>query len=145
MGRRTLLAYLTFFSAAILLCNAAAVVSVATGHRETIEEAAFHARDLVARRSDGIATFLSVFPDNTGDGLDNLPIGGMEYVAPAPHGDLYILAMPVSKVSFPLFLCMLSSLQISMDALLRSTRGLIISGRVRIMTLVLAASFEAKA
>lgn len=76
-------------------------------HRETLEEAAYHARDLVVRRSDGLATFMSVFPEGYGDGLDGLPIGGMEYVAPTDDGDLYILAMPLSKVrilflSFPL-------------------------------------------
>jgi len=71
-------------------------------HRETVEEAAYHARDLIIRRSDGLATFMSVFPEGYGDGLDGIPIGGMEYVAPAEDGDLYILAMPLSKVrKFP--------------------------------------------
>lgn len=72
--------------------------STSTSHRETVQEAAFHARDLINRRSDGLATFISTFPEGYGDGLDGLPIGGMEYVAPASHGDLYILAMPLSKV-----------------------------------------------
>jgi hypothetical protein len=42
----------------------------------------------VIRRSDGLATFMSVFPEGYGDGLDGLPIGGMEYVAPTDNGDL---------------------------------------------------------
>lgn len=75
-----------------------AIVPPTSQHRETIQEAAYHARDLVIRRSDGLATFMSVFPEGYGDGLDGMPIGGMEYVAPADNGDLYILAMPLSKV-----------------------------------------------
>lgn len=69
-------------------------------HRETVQEAAYHARDLITSRSDGLATFMSVFPEGYGDGLDGIPIGGMEYVAPADDGDLYILAMPLSKVRY---------------------------------------------
>ena len=30
--------------------------------------------------------------------LAGLPIGGLEYFAPSEDGDLYILAMPISKV-----------------------------------------------
>lgn len=72
--------------------------SLPSNHRETVQEAAYHARDLVINRSDGLATFMSVFPQGYGDGLDGMPIGGMEYVAPTTDGDLYILAMPLSKV-----------------------------------------------
>lgn len=57
-----------------------------------------HARDLISHRSDGIGTFMSVFPANYSDPtLQGLPIGGLEYFAPAENGDLYILAMPISK------------------------------------------------
>jgi hypothetical protein len=94
-------------------CSIVLAISVLTAcaatfisHRETVQEAAYHARDLINRRSDGLATFMSVFPQGYGDGLDGLPIGGMEYVAPASDGDLYILAMPLSKVS----LCLLGVL-----------------------------------
>jgi hypothetical protein len=45
-----------------------------------------------------MSTFASDYPDA---GLQNLPIGGMEYFAPADNGDLYILAMPISKVNIP--------------------------------------------
>lgn len=69
-----------------------------SAHRETIEEAALHARDLIAHRSDGIATFMSTFPSNYSDSsLASLPIGGLEYFAASDTGDMYILAMPVSK------------------------------------------------
>lgn len=89
--------------AAAFSCTAVSAVVInplqrPSSHRETVAEAAYHARDLVIRRSDGLATFMSVFPEGYGDGLDGLPIGGMEYVAPASDGDLYILAMPLSKV-----------------------------------------------
>jgi hypothetical protein len=41
---------------------------------------------------------MSVFPSNYSDApLQGLPIGGLEYFAPGPEGDLYILAMPISK------------------------------------------------
>ena len=65
---------------------------------DTAMRSAYHARDLVTHRSDGIGTLMSVFPSNYSDApLQGLPIGGLEYFAPGPEGDLYILAMPISK------------------------------------------------
>ena len=100
-----------------LLGYAAAATAIERGHhRETMEEAgkhafprarmslanglntAMHARDLIAHRSDGIATFMSTFASNYSDpSLANLPIGGLEYFAASDTGDMYILALPISK------------------------------------------------
>lgn len=42
---------------------------------------------------------MSLFPsDYYDEELQGLPIGGMEYFATTPDGDLIILAMPISKV-----------------------------------------------
>lgn len=94
---------LALLSASVAVTAVCAVVPPTQNdawHRETVQEAAYHARDLITSRSDGLATFMSVFPEGYGDGLDGIPIGGMEYVAPADDGDLYILAMPLSKVRY---------------------------------------------
>lgn len=88
-------------STALLSLAAQAAIAASTsiaGHRETVQEAAMHARDLIAHRSDGIATFMSTFAANYSDsGLASLPIGGLEYFAASETGDMYILAMPISK------------------------------------------------
>ena len=59
-----------------------------------------HARDLVAHRSDGLGTLISVYASDYADqDLAGHAIGLMEYFAPNDQGDLYVLAMPVSSVS----------------------------------------------
>lgn len=83
-------------SAVILLVS----LSCAAASRETVEQAAFHARDLVANRGDGIGTLISVYADDFADAdLAGHGIGLLEYYAPNEQGDLYILAMPISSVS----------------------------------------------
>lgn len=82
-------------------CRRKAIDTDRATKAELRKSSAAHARDLISRRSDGIGAFMSVFPsDYVADpSLANLPIGGLEYFAPAGDGDLYILAMPISKVS----------------------------------------------
>ncbi|GAA97474.1 uncharacterized protein L969DRAFT_91343 [Mixia osmundae IAM 14324] len=77
-----------------LLC----FVLTARAHKETIEEAALHARRLVDVRSDGIGTLMSQFGDDASERMHGKITGLQEYFAPdsAHPGDLVMLLMPIS-------------------------------------------------
>lgn len=67
--------------------------------RETLSEAAVHARELIQYRSLGIGTLMSTYPeDHPQNSLRGLAIGLQEYFAPYPNGDLLLLALPISPI-----------------------------------------------
>jgi len=89
------------FCATALACSLLSLtraVSLTSGSRETVQQAALHARTLLSERSDGLGTLMSVFPaDYEDESLRDLAIGGMEYFATTGTGNLIVLAMPISK------------------------------------------------
>ncbi|KAG0142014.1 hypothetical protein CROQUDRAFT_663089 [Cronartium quercuum f. sp. fusiforme G11] len=67
--------------------------------RETLKEAAIHARELIQYRSQGIGTLISNYPSNHPDkSLRGQSIGLQEYFAPFPNGDLLLLVLPISPI-----------------------------------------------
>ncbi|EGG03459.1 uncharacterized protein MELLADRAFT_75319 [Melampsora larici-populina 98AG31] len=67
--------------------------------RETLSDAALHARELIQYRSLGIGTLMSTYPeDHPQESLRGLAIGLQEYFAPYHNGDLLLLALPISPI-----------------------------------------------
>ncbi|KAM0746336.1 hypothetical protein T439DRAFT_329787 [Meredithblackwellia eburnea MCA 4105] len=116
------------------ICSFLTLLGIALAARETLDEAAVHARELIAYRAYNIGTLASTYKTND-QGLQGMALPLQEYYAEWPlddSGDLLLLAMGISQIYRSALPPHESNMTITISDLYGLGDGNLAAGRMRV-------------